>query len=583
MPTDIVMPQLGESIAEGTIVRWLKKVGDTVAKDEPLYEISTDKVDAEIPSPAAGVLLEIKAQEGETVSVNSVVGSIGEAGEAPASAAPAATASAPAPAAPAPPPAPAAPPAPPAPAAPSAPAASSGGGGGAATDVVLPQLGESIAEGTIVRWLKKVGESVGKDEPLYEISTDKVDAEIPSPAAGVLLEILAQEGETVGVNSVVARVGQPGATAAAPAPSAQAAAPASDGKAAQAAPPPAPSAPAAPAPASTGGIPSVEELRRTKSSPVVRNIAKEHNINIAEVPGTGISGRVTKQDILGYIENRPATAPTQAPAPTVAPAASAAPAAPAAPVAPPAPPAAPRPSFAPGERVKVEQMSVMRKKIAEHMILSRRTSAHVTTFFEVDFTRIAKLRDRVKKSFEERNGTKITFLPFIIKATTDALKAFPVVNASLDGDSIVYKQDINLGIAVALDWGLIVPVIKQADMLSLAGLARSSQDLAARARAKQLKPDEVAGGTFSITNFGLYGGLTATPIINQPQVAILGIGGITKRPWVLETEAGDVIGIRQIGVLSLSFDHRIIDGAIADQFMAHIKKTLETTDFSALV
>lgn len=574
MPTDIVMPQLGESIAEGTIVRWLKKVGDTVAKDEPLYEISTDKVDAEIPSPAAGVLLEIKAQEGETVSVNSVVGSIGEAGEAPASAAPAATASAPAPAAPAPPPAPAAPPAPPAP---SAPAASSGGGGGAATDVVLPQLGESIAEGTIVRWLKKVGENVGKDEPLYEISTDKVDAEIPSPAAGVLLEILAQEGETVGVNSVVARVGQPGAAAAAPAPAAQPAAPATNGQSAQSAPPP-PSAPAPVPSVSTGGVPSVEELRRTKSSPVVRNIAKEHNINIAEVPGTGISGRVTKQDILGYIQNPPAR--PAAPALTVAPAAPAAPAVPA-PVA--APPAAPKPSFAPGERVKVEQMSVMRKKIAEHMILSRRTSAHVTTFFEVDFTKIAKLRDRVKKSFEERNGTKITFLPFIIKATTDALKAFPIVNASLDGDSVVYKQDINLGIAVALDWGLIVPVIKQADMLSLAGLARASQDLAARARGKQLKPDEVAGGTFSITNFGLYGGLTATPIINQPQVAILGIGGITKRPWVLETEAGDVIGIRQIGVLSLSFDHRIIDGAIADQFMAHIKKALETTDFTALV
>jgi pyruvate dehydrogenase E2 component (dihydrolipoamide acetyltransferase) len=228
-------------------------------------------------------------------------------------------------------------------------------------------------------------------------------------------------------------------------------------------------------------------------------------------------------------------------------------------------------------------MSVMRKKIAEHMLLSRRTSAHVTTFFEVDFTRIAQLRDRVKKAFEERNGAKITFLPFIIKAATDALKAFPVVNSSVDGDSIAYKQDINIGIAVALDWGLIVPVIKQADMLSLAGLARSSQDLANRARAKQLKPDEVAGGTFSITNFGLYGGLTATPIINQPQVAILGIGGISKQPRVLETEAGDVIAVRQIGVLSLSFDHRIIDGAIADQFMAHVKKTLETTDFTALV
>ncbi|MDX2034110.1 MAG: dihydrolipoamide acetyltransferase family protein, partial [Blastocatellia bacterium] len=257
-----------------------------------------------------------------------------------------------------------------------------------------------------------------------------------------------------------------------------------------------------------------------------------------------------------------------------------------APVPAPAPmaPAAPSvPAYTTGERVTIEPMSLMRRKIAEHMVMSRRTSAHVTTFFEVDFTNIARLRDRSKKSFEERNGVKLTFMPFIIKATIDALRAFPIVNASVDGENVIYKHDINIGMAVALDWGLIVPVIKNADEKNLVGLARSTQDLATRARNKQLKPDEIAGGTFSITNFGLYGGLTATPVINQPQVAILGIGGIHKRPWVIETDDGDAIAVRQIGVLSLSFDHRLIDGAIGDQFLAHMKKTLETTDFSSLV
>ncbi|MGH6630998.1 MAG: dihydrolipoamide acetyltransferase family protein, partial [Burkholderiales bacterium] len=260
-----------------------------------------------------------------------------------------------------------------------------------------------------------------------------------------------------------------------------------------------------------------------------------------------------------------------APAPAPAPLAPAAPAAPAV------------SAYGAGERITIEPMSMMRRKIAEHMVMSRRTSAHVTTFFEVDFTNIARLRDRVKKSFEERNGAKLTFMPFVIKASIDALRAFPVVNASLDGDNIIYKHDINIGMAVALDWGLIVPVIKGADEKNMVGLARATQDLATRARNKQLKPDEISGGTFSISNFGLYGGLTATPVINQPQVAILGVGGIHKRPWVIETDDGDAIGVRQIGVLSLSFDHRLIDGAVGDQFLAHMKKTLETADFSALV
>ena len=586
MATDVLMPQMGESIAEGTIVRWLKKVGDTVQKDEPLFEISTDKVDAEIPATEGGTLLEILAQEGETVGVNLPVARIGEAGEAGAAA----------PATPAPVPQAdgageqSAPPPPvtevpgasitsaPAPS-PAAPVAT----GGATTNVIMPQLGESIAEGTIVRWIRKVGDTVQKDEPLFEISTDKVDAEIPAPAAGTLLSVNAQEGDTVAVNAVVGVIGEAGA-----APAAQAPAPSA----------PAPAAPAAPAAAPSvqartvaAGVPgSVEELRRTKSSPVVRKIAEAHGISVADVPGTGISGRVTKQDILSYVQNRPAApAVPAAPVALAAPVAKVAPA-PASPVpsAPaakaPAAPAAPAPrAFAPGERVRVEPMSMMRRKIAEHMTMSKHTSAHVTTFFEVDFTNIARLRDRVKEEFKARNGVNLTFLPFVIRAVTEALKATPILNASVDGESIVYKQDLNIGIAVALDWGLIVPVIKNADELSLLGLARATQDLAARARDKQLKPDEVSGGTFSITNFGLYGGTTATPVINQPQVAILGFGGVHKRPWVVETPEGDAIAIRHISMLSLSFDHRIIDGAVADQFMAQLKKLIEATDFSGLV
>ncbi len=451
------------------------------------------------------------------------------------------------------------------------------------TDVVMPQMGESIAEGTIVKWLKKVGDTIGRDEPLLEVSTDKVDTEVPSPAAGVITEILHQEGETVAVNAVVARIGEAG-TAAAPAPVVVAPAPEPAPAPAPVAVPSAPVAPVAPAvPPAAPAAASAEERGKVRSSPLVRNIAREHGVNVDQVPGTGLGGRVTKEDILNFIAAGK-TATVAAPVPA-APAPAAPPASVAAPApSVPAPVAAPSvPSFAAGDRVTVETMSNMRKRIAENMLVSRRTSAHVTTFFEADFTNIARLRERVKKQFEAQNGTKLTFLPFVIKATLDALKAIPIVNSSVDGDSIVYKHDYNVGIAVALDWGLIVPVIKNADMLSITGLARASQDLANRARAKQLKPDEISGGTFSITNFGLYGGYTATPIINQPQVAILGLGGIHKKPWVVETEAGDALAIRHIGVLSLSFDHRIIDGAVGDQFLAHIKKTIETTDFSALL
>jgi 2-oxoglutarate dehydrogenase E2 component (dihydrolipoamide succinyltransferase) len=464
-------------------------------------------------------------------------------------------------------------------------------------------MGESITEGTIVKWLKKVGDTVQRDEPLLEISTDKVDAEIPAPAAGVVIEILAKEGDTVAVNSVLARLGEAGeagagvsAAAAGAAPAIGEATPAREAPRQVEAPPaqadgdsrPLPSqAPAPPQPQAAPPqpppqaramptappAPAPEGVGRARSSPLVRNIAREHGVNIDEVSGTGLGGRVTKDDILNFIEKRkgaPAGAPAVAPAPA-APAPAITTAAPAA------------PAFAAGDRVTIEPMSNMRRRIAENMLNSRRVSAHVTTIFEVDFTNIARLRERMKKQFEAQNGVKLTYLPFVIKATIDALKELPVINSSVEGENIVYKHDYNIGIAVALDWGLIVPVIKQADALSLTGLARASQDLANRARSKQLKPDEVSGGTFSITNFGLFGGYTAAPIINQPQVAILGLGGVHKRPWVVETDDGDAIAIRHIAAVSLSFDHRVIDGAVADQFLAHIKKTIESTDFSALL
>lgn len=450
-------------------------------------------------------------------------------------------------------------------------------------DVVMPQMGESIAEGTITKWLKKVGEHVDRDEPLFEISTDKVDAEIPSPAAGTLTEIKYPEGATVEVNLVVAVLdGGNGAAAPAAAPVAaeadsqkamQAAAPEPDpapvATPAPTPPSPAPApvqtAPAATAPAATGEQ-SVEELRRTRSSPLVRNIAREHNVNLTQVPGTGMSGRVTKNDILSYIESGAALSPAQAmQAPAQAPA-------PSMPTLPP-----PTPGF--GDRI--EPMTAIRKKIADHMIVSRRTSAHVSTVYEIDMTNVVKLRERNKKKFLESNGTKLTYMPFIFQAVNAAIRKFPIFNAQVSGDQIIYKQDINLGMAVSLDWGLIVPVIKRADDLSLAGLAKAANDLADRARNKQLKPDEVAGGTFTITNPGVYGGLFGTPIINQPQVAILGVGAIVKRPVVRTSDDGDdYIAIRSMAYFALTFDHRIIDGSDAEKFLGYLRDLLEGAQFA---
>ena len=470
------------------------------------------------------------------------------------------------------------------------------------TEVVMPQMGESIAEGTITKWMKKVGERVERDEPLFEISTDKVDAEIPSPAAGTLTEVRFKEGDTVEVNTVVAILDGDQASAAAEAPATkpaeEASAPPKTEAAPQteAAPPPAPAAekpaepppppvappppprveskpapPPPPAPKTDGATATAEDLRRTKSSPLVRKIAQEHNVDISKLEGTGLSGRVTKNDILSFIES--GTSATPAPAARAsAPAPAPAPQQPE-PVAPPPP----RPQS--GDRV--EPMSVMRKKIAEHMVLSRRTSAHVTTVYEIDMTRIAKLREEYRDEFYQRTSTKLTFMPFIFEAVNKALRKFPIFNAQVSGDQIVYKQDINLGMAVALDWGLIVPVIKRADDLSISGLARAANDLADRARTKQLKPDEVTGGTFTITNPGIFGGLFGTPIINQPQLAILGVGKIEKRAKVLTTAEGDdFIGIRWMAYFALSFDHRVIDGADAERFLAFVKEQLEGGDFS---
>jgi pyruvate dehydrogenase E2 component (dihydrolipoyllysine-residue acetyltransferase) len=535
MPTDVVMPQMGESIFEGTITKWLKKPGDTVQRDEPLFEISTDKVDAEIPSPAAGVLKEIKVADGNTVQINTVVAVIDEAGSAPA-AAPAPVPAAPkavAPAAPT----------------PAAPAPSSPAAAGPGTEVVMPQMGESIFEGTITKWLKQVGDTVQRDEPLFEISTDKVDAEIPSPAAGVLSEIRIPAGNTVQINTVVAVIGG-AAGAAAPAPAATP-------RAATPAPAPNTVAPAVPAPAAA----SVSS-EHARSSPLVRKIAKENNLDLGQISGSGAGGRITKEDVLGYLAH-PASAPGKA-APASAPAAAPAAAKPAA-------PAAPVPT--PGELVP---LSRMRSIIAQRMIDSKHTSAHVHTVFKIDFTKIVKLREKEKNKYEQRNGVKLTYMPFITRAAIATLRKMPIINAQMEGDAIRYPKNINIGIAVALDWGLIVPVIKQAEEKSFLGIARAIADLAERARSKKLKPDEVGSGTFTITNPGIFGEQFGTPIINQPESAILGVGGLFKEPAVVTGADGtDSIAIRHFLHLTLGFDHRIIDGADAGKFMAEMKKYLE--------
>jgi 2-oxoglutarate dehydrogenase E2 component (dihydrolipoamide succinyltransferase) len=485
-------------------------------------------------------------------------------------------------------------------------------------DVIMPQMGESIAEGTLSRWIKQVGEAVQRDEPIFEISTDKVDAEIPAPAAGVLAEILVTEGQTVPVQTVVAKIEtEAGASAAAaqaapPAPAKPAAptpassapasaapAPAAEAPRAHAPPPPtpSPSAPAAPArpaampaaAAATGtaagnGAETAEERLRRKSTPLVRKMAAEHNLDLSAIPGTGLAGRVTKHDILSYLEAGPTTAPAaEVSAQAAQPAQPAAPAAAPAPSPGPAAPAvaavhAPSVEAWPGDRV--EPWSRIRKLTAEHMVMSRRVSPHVNTIFEVDYTHVAQIRARKKKEYAER-GVNLTYLAFIAKATADALRAHPGLNAAVSGESTVIRRDINLGIAVALEWGLIVPVIRHADELSLVGVARAINDLGERARTKKLSPDDVQRGTFTITNPGVFGSVIGTPIINQPQAAILCVGTIEKQPAVITVDGSDTLAIRTRGMLSLAFDHRIVDGADADRFMADVKRRLQEFPESA--
>jgi pyruvate dehydrogenase E2 component (dihydrolipoamide acetyltransferase) len=429
------------------------------------------------------------------------------------------------------------------------------------TDIIMPQMGESIVEGTITKWLKKPGDKVQRDEPLFEISTDKVDAEIPAPASGVLHEIKVAEGTTVGVNTVVGTIAVDGEAAAAPA------------KAAPAAPaPPAkeekeekkPAAAAAPAPAAAA--PPAQESaadEEARSSPLVRKIAREHGVNLSQVSGTGLGGRITKQDIMAFIE-RPSSTPAAPAAPAQQPAAAAS-----RPTAPPAAPAA-----YPGDLVP---LTSMRKIIAQRMIESRRTSAHVHCMYEVDFTRIVTLRAKHKNAFEQRHGVRLTFMPFFVRAAIIAIQQFPIVNASMDADNIRYHRYVNVGIAVALDWGLIVPVLKNAGDLNFLGLQRGITDLGERARSKKLKPEDVEGSTFTVTNPGQFGAVFGLPIINQPNSAIMGVGGITKQPLVItDKEGSDSIAIRSVVHLTLGYDHRLIDGAVADQFMALVKKSLET-------
>jgi 2-oxoglutarate dehydrogenase E2 component (dihydrolipoamide succinyltransferase) len=524
MPTEVVMPQMGESITEGTLTKWLKKPGDPVERDEPLFEISTDKVDAEIPSPAAGVMGQIKIQEGATVQINTIVCTIEDAGAivapAPAAAAPI-TAVEPAPVVEAP-----------------APVAEAAAG----TEVLMPQMGESITEGTLTKWLKKIGDTVQRDEPIFEISTDKVDAEIPSPVAGTLTEIRVQEGATVTINTVVAVIG---GGVAAPVAAAK------------------PSAAPAPVAATAATTPAASLGETPRSSPLVRKIAAENQIDLSAVPGTGAAGRITKSDILGHLE-KPAAAP--AAITSTAPVAVSAPA--------PSVPAAPQPAdLTLGELVP---MTKMRSIIAKRMVESMAISPHVHTIFKVDMTRIVKIREKEKNKYEQRNGVKLTYMPFISRAAVYALGKHPVVNASIQGDSIFYNRHINIGIAVALDWGLIVPVVKNCEEKNFLGVARGIVDLAERARSKKLAPDEASGGTFTLTNAGIFGEEFGTPIINQPQAAILGIGGMNKEPVVLTDKDGqDTIAIRTIQRFCLGFDHRLVDGADAGKFMTDFKTYLE--------
>jgi pyruvate dehydrogenase E2 component (dihydrolipoamide acetyltransferase) len=619
MPTSVTLPALGESVTEGTVTRWLKQVGDNVEADEPLLEVSTDKVDTEIPSPTAGVLLEITAQEDETVEVGAVLAVIGDASEAagggdgsagapaveeqaatqpqvaqdigvsgdavsaPTSAAEEQTA---------------------AEAAPETAPSSGGAGPAGGTEVTLPALGESVTEGTVTRWLKQVGDQVTADEALLEVSTDKVDTEIPSPASGVLLDIRVQEDETVEVGSVLAVVGEPGAAAQPeaepqpeperepqpepepepeaqlqPEPEAQ-----PEPAAAPSGPPPEPEAqrPVATAPppgaSGTTAVSAATEADAGYVTPLVRKLAKEHDIDLGQVNGTGVGGRIRKQDVLAAAEAAKSAAAEAAKA-AAAPPAAEAPAA-----AGPAPAAAAAAPEVSSLRGTTEKMSRLRQTIARRMVESLQVAAQLTATVEVDLTAISRIRAKAKEDFKKREGASLSYLPFITKAAIEALKIYPKVNATIDTEAqtITYPDAEHVGIAVDTEKGLLVPVIRDAGDLNIAGLAKKIGDLAARTRQNKVSPDELSGGTFTITNYGSAGTLMDTPIINQPQVAILGTGALVKRPVVVaDPQLGEVIAVRDMMYLSMSYDHRLVDGAEAARFLSTVKARLEEGDFGS--
>ncbi|MFT7476479.1 MAG: pyruvate dehydrogenase E2 component (dihydrolipoamide acetyltransferase) [Verrucomicrobiales bacterium] len=542
--SDIILPQLGESVTEGTITRWFKQVGDTIAEDEALFEVSTDKVDSEVPSSVAGVITEILVPEGETVEVGTVLARVGDASASPVEVAP---------------------PAETIPASPAAAAAT-----GDVIDIILPQLGESVTEGTVTRWFKQVGDTIAEDEALFEVSTDKVDSEVPSSASGVVTEILVPEGETVEVGTILARVAGAGAVAsAAPAtaPVAEAPMPATQA-------PPAHAAPfSAAAPSAGGG----QDLSGFVLSPVVRRLITEHNLDPSGIAGTGVGGRITRKDVEAVVQHNIANG-------VVTPAAAPAPAAPA-PAAHAAPPVAASAPAAVAHGEASLPLNNIRRKTAEHMVMSKATSPHVLTAMEVDFEAVEVVRRRHKAAWKAEEGFSLTYLPFILRALADALRDFPLMNASLTGEAVTVHGDVNVAIAVDLNFdGLLAPVVKNVEGKRLRQLSRDVVDIATRARTKKVTPDDLSGGTFTVTNPGQYGTMMQFPIINQPQVAILSTDGVHRKPVVVaDSFGGESIAIHSVGVLALAWDHRAFDGAYAAAFLAKMRDVIQDTDWEAEV
>ena len=574
MSHSVEMPALGESVTEGTVSSWYKAVGDTIEADEPLVSVATDKVDTDVPSPVSGVVEQILVPEDETVDVGTVIAIIGDGsglgGAAEAASAPVAE---PAPAAPAPVAEPT-----PAPAAPAATPAHSDDTAG--TEVTMPALGESVTEGTVSSWYKAVGDTIEADEPLVSVATDKVDTDVPSPVSGVVIKLLVPEDETVDVGTPIAIIGAPGAApaAAAPAPVAAEPTPApAPTVPAPAAPAPAPAVATEPAPAAVAEPAPSVVTNSAYVTPLVRKLAREKGVDLSTVTGSGVGGRIRKEDV----EAKAAQIAAEKAAQEAAAKAAAQAPAPAAPAPVSAKPAAAKPAVDTTLRGKTEKMSRLRQVISTRMIESLQTSAQLTTVVEVDVTRIASLRARAKNAFLAANGTKLTFLPFFVQAATEALKAHPKINASINGKEVTYHAVEHIGIAVDTPRGLLVPVVKNAGDLNIPGLAKRINDLAARTRDNQVNPQELSGSTFTITNTGSGGALFDTPIINQPEVAILGLGAITKQPRVVrDADGNETIGIRSVCYLALSYDHRLVDGADAARYLMTVKKRLEEGDFA---